>query len=129
MDWFDTYRDIFKDPPTIPQPVDVGRLGAITSNYEDAEVLYKAGLPTYFIRPAPAVDLSREVKYLLPTAVMDAVLSQTKIVASGHQFGTSGAKVLISPEVAKPDRPVIFRGEAKNPQRVVAMKQRIPNVS
>ncbi|KIY61475.1 hypothetical protein CYLTODRAFT_459837 [Cylindrobasidium torrendii FP15055 ss-10] len=121
MDWFEVYREIFKDIPTIPRPVDTERLGAITSSYEDAEALYKAGLPTYFIRPAPAVDLSRDIKYLLPTHTMNSLLSQTSIVAINHQYGTSSAKVLINPQVSKPSCPVLFRGKAKSPHRAAAM--------
>ncbi|KIY61257.1 hypothetical protein CYLTODRAFT_415558 [Cylindrobasidium torrendii FP15055 ss-10] len=120
LDWHETFRQLYNDPPDQPLPVDTGRLGAITSSHESAEVLFKAGLPTYFIRRLGKTNLTTEIKHLLPDHVMKAVLSSTVIVAPGQQVGTPGAHVILKCSRADPS-PIIFRGEAKNPHRLSAM--------
>ncbi|KIY63044.1 hypothetical protein CYLTODRAFT_494220 [Cylindrobasidium torrendii FP15055 ss-10] len=120
LDWHDKFRNLYINPPDKPLPVDKDRLGAITSNHESAEVLYRAGLPTYFIRRVGEVDLTAEIQHLLPDNVMQSVLNSTVIVARGQQVGTPGAIVILKPSRAD-NSPIVFRGDAKNPHRMAAM--------
>ncbi|KIY73462.1 hypothetical protein CYLTODRAFT_416840, partial [Cylindrobasidium torrendii FP15055 ss-10] len=120
LDWHDTFRHLFTDPPDYPLPVDSSRLGAITSSHESAEILFKAGLPTYFIRRLGEVNVDTDIKHLLSDDVMRAVLSSTVIVAPGSQVGTPSAIIVLKPSRAA-NSVVIFRGEAKSPHRLSAM--------
>ncbi|KIY69491.1 hypothetical protein CYLTODRAFT_488889 [Cylindrobasidium torrendii FP15055 ss-10] len=120
IDWHETFRRLYVDSPDPPLPVDTSRLGAITSSHETAEILFRAGLPTYFIRRLGEVNVNTDIKRLLPNDVMRAVLSSTVITAPGEQVGTPGIPIILKPSRAA-NSPIIFRGDAKSPHRLSAM--------
>ncbi|KIY61291.1 hypothetical protein CYLTODRAFT_479154 [Cylindrobasidium torrendii FP15055 ss-10] len=126
VDYMDIYRDLFYDPPVLPRPVDLNRIGAITFDHVAADQLFRVGLPTYFVRRFEEVNFSN-VNVKLGDAEMKRLLETQMIVRVGHQAGNPSVKPLFEPIRASPEHPVIFHGLPTSITRIDAMNEWISN--
>ncbi|KIY63766.1 hypothetical protein CYLTODRAFT_493642 [Cylindrobasidium torrendii FP15055 ss-10] len=120
LDYMETFRELFHDPPEVPRPVDLNRIGAITFDHTAADKLFRIGVPTYFVRPVGEVNLSK-INIRLGEDAMKRLLERRIIVRVGHQAGDPGVATLFEPKHPHPPHPVIFYGLATNTYRVHAM--------
>ncbi|KIY61404.1 hypothetical protein CYLTODRAFT_447719 [Cylindrobasidium torrendii FP15055 ss-10] len=114
------YRALLREPPLSARPVDVNRIGAITTDPATAEKLFLVGLPVYFVRPRGEVDIKDVVRMLSPDE-MAKLLQARVIVRVGQQAGAPNTEILFRPTHPRPSTPVIFNGSPTNPNRVFAI--------
>ncbi|KIY62220.1 hypothetical protein CYLTODRAFT_427070 [Cylindrobasidium torrendii FP15055 ss-10] len=120
IDFMTEFRALFLEPPSSPRPVDLNRIGAITTNAATAESLFLVGLPVYYVRARGEVDIKKVVRLLSPEE-MSKLLQERVIVRVGHQAGAPTTQVLFRPTHPSSPYPVIFNGSPTSANRLKAI--------